>query len=202
MADIVGSSQQKANVLMSIFKKLVEEVNEEAASNIISPLTITLGDEFQGLTKDPYSAVKIVLLFEEKIIRLNKSLKLRYVVHQGEVGTPVNTERAHGMLGKGLKEAREMLMGLKTSKVRFKISLRNKRLSEQLNLLFAVLQGIVDGWTQTQRKIVRLFLIEPDYRRVAKRLKKNPTTIWRRKKNLMIEEYGYLKKLILDLALT
>lgn len=200
MADIIGSSQQKANALMNAFKKLVDEVNKEAAVYIISPLTITLGDEFQGLTKDPHGAMRVVLLFEEKIIKLDKPLKLRYVVHQGEVATPVNSERAHGMLGKGLKEAREMLTELKTSKSRFKISLRNKSLSRQLNLLFAVLQGITDGWTQAQRKIVKLFLEESDYRAIAKKLKKNPTTIWRRKKTLMIEEYGYLKALILDLT--
>ncbi|MCX7638803.1 MAG: SatD family protein, partial [Cyclobacteriaceae bacterium] len=104
MADVVGSSKQKANALMKTFRKLTDEVNQDAKQYIVSPLTVTLGDEFQGIVTDLTGAVNILIMFEEKIIRSGQDIKLRYVIHQGEIATPVNIHNAHGMLGKGLTD--------------------------------------------------------------------------------------------------
>jgi hypothetical protein len=43
------SGEKDANELMLEFKKTVKYINDNWQKNIISPLTITLGDEFQAI---------------------------------------------------------------------------------------------------------------------------------------------------------
>jgi hypothetical protein len=197
MADIVGSSKRKAKTLMQDFKKIVADTNRRNAINILSPLTITLGDEFQGVVKNSSAAIKIVFELEQRLLSVKKGFKLRYVIQEGEIETKLNKERAYEMLGPGLTEAREKLTAMKSAKTRFQVSLQDKELSEKLNLMLIVLQGITDKWTPVQQKIVAAFLEFGDYRNVAKKLRRDPTAVWRRRKSLMIEEFNSLKKLML-----
>jgi SatD family (SatD) len=196
MADIIDSSERKAKALMKDFKEVVDSVNKQNKRDILSPLTITLGDEFQGIVRTQQSAIEIIFNLEAHLMALKKPFKLRYVVYEGEIQTQLNKQRAYEMLGPGLTDAREKLISLKSSRNRFHISFRDTALSEKLNLMFQIAQGIMDQWTDAQKKIALAFLEWNDYRKVAEKLKKDPTSIWRRKKSLMIDEFNSLKKLM------
>lgn len=197
MADIVSSSKAKTGRLMNDFKALVAQMNKVHAKHIASPLTITLGDEFQGVIKSVEAAVAIALDLDHQTMRLNTPFSLRYVINQGSIDTPINTKIAYGMLGPGLTEAREALAAMKTSRARFRVILHDSLLSEKLTLALRVYQGITEGWTAAQKKVVSVFWEEQsDYREVAKRLKKDPTVMWRRKRSLLIEEIESLRRLI------
>lgn len=200
MADIVGSSKQKGDTLMKDFKKAVAFINDRYEKKILSPLTITLGDEFQGVVKDAPTALQAIFDLEAYIMNLKAPFQLRFVIQEGEIQTNLNRLRAHEMLGPGLTEARSHLLEMKTSKRRYLIQLENRSLSETLNKLFVVLQGIVDRWTLAQQRIVVAFLELEDYRKVAKKLKKDPSTIWRRKRSVMMEEYTNLRTVMVKLA--
>lgn len=200
MADIVGSSGRKGKALMANFKKVVEEVNDKNGPRILSPLTITLGDEFQGVVKNAQAALQIIFDMEKELMVLKSPFKLRYVIQEGEIQTPLNKKTAHEMLGPGLTDARERLTSLKTSKNRFQVTLENKDAAENLNLLFVIFQGITDQWTAAQQKVVATFLDLDDYRKVADKLKKDPTAIWRRRRSLMIEEFNSVKRLMLKMV--
>lgn len=196
MADIIGSSKRHGKALMSDFVGMVAYANRANRKQILSPFTITLGDEFQGVVKDVHSALQVLFGLEKYLLTLKKPFKLRYVINEGEIQTKLNKERAYEMLGPGLTEARKALTSMKTSKRRFSILLRDKSKTEKLSLMFVILQGIVDHWTPSQLKIVAAFLEMDDYRVVADKLRKDPSNIWRRKGSLMIEEFNCLKKLM------
>jgi hypothetical protein len=197
MADIIGSTQQKSKSLMVDFKESVAYVNRSNKRHILSPLTITLGDEFQGVVKDVQAAFKVLFDLELVLMSLKRSFKLRYVIQEGKIETKLNRTRAYEMLGPGLTVARMQLNAMKSSKTRFKIALKDPVLSTQLSLVMNSYQGITDQWTPAQQKVVVAFLEEQlDYRKVAEKLKKDPTSMWRRKKTLLIEEVDSLKKLI------
>ena len=68
MADVIGSSNMPSQALITEFKKLVKACNSVFAASLESPLTITLGDEFQCVVKDLNSAVKILFYLEEYCI--------------------------------------------------------------------------------------------------------------------------------------
>jgi hypothetical protein len=198
MADIVGSTKKRSKLLMADFKNSVAYVNVTDKKHILSPLTITLGDEFQGVVKDVYGAFKVMFDLELSLMRLKRSFKLRYVIQEGRIDTKLNRTKAYEMLGPGLTAARKQLNAMKSSKTRFKIALSDQALAAQLALAMNSYQGITDQWTTAQQKVVVTFLDEHlDYRKVASKLKKDPTNMWRRKKSLLIEEVDSLKKLIL-----
>ena len=198
MADIVGSSKRKGKALMNDFKVAVALVNKKDKHRIVSPLTITLGDEFQGIIKNAQSALQIVFDLEQYLMRLKSPFKLRYVIYEGEIETQLNRKNAYEMLGPGLTQARDALVALKSSRHRFNISLKDRTVSTKLKLGMVIYQGIVDRWTVAQQRVVSAFWEQlSDYRKVAKKLKKDPTVMWRRKKSLMIDEITSLKKLML-----
>ncbi len=199
MADIIKSSIRQGDTLMEDFKVLVADTNKAYKKHILSPLTITLGDEFQGVAKGAGEAMELILALEEKIIKDQLDFKLRYVLNYGEIDTPLNKKNAHEMLGKGLTVARKQLNAMKKSKERFWVNLKDKKQNSLLGKALLIYQSFVDDWTVKQQKIAAVFLTESDYKTVAKTLDKDISSTWRREKSLKIKEYFALKELILDL---
>ncbi len=52
MGDIVDSSAQDPKKIQSAFGAVIGIINREYRKSILSPLTITLGDEFQGVIEN------------------------------------------------------------------------------------------------------------------------------------------------------
>src|SRR5690606_22735322 len=102
MGDIVGSSERPGAPLMAAFQKIIAAANETFAQKILSPLTITLGDEFQGVVGDLHSVVCMVFYIDRELIDLKDPFRIRYSLNYGVIDTPINTKSAHQMLGEGL----------------------------------------------------------------------------------------------------
>jgi hypothetical protein len=202
MADIIGSSKVGGKKLMQDFSKLVAELNKQAEKDLISPLTITLGDEFQGIVKSLQAGVNIIIKLEEALITYQFSFKLRYVLLYGEIETPINKVIAHGMLGKGLAFARQELENLKGEKdMRFYINTGNSVADNLLNNLFYLYQSIVDNWMEKEYELVRIFWEKGDYKAVAEHFGKVNSLMWKRERSLKLKEYKVIKD-SLELALT
>jgi hypothetical protein len=198
MADIISSHSLEPNELIHDFRGLVTYVNSEWADQILSPLTITLGDEFQGIIKSARFAIELIFQIEEKIIREQLSFKLRYVICLGKIETPINTNIAYEMLGSGLTRARLELNNLKKNKKRFFfIEELNEQHYQPINELFRLFQHFIDSWKPDDFELVNQFLLGKNYQQVAVELNMNPSSTWRRQKNLNIEEYTICKKLLL-----
>ncbi|WP_431295204.1 SatD family protein [Pedobacter sp. P26] len=197
MADIVDSRRSDQNKLMSNFKKVISETNHENEKLMLSPLTITLGDEFQGIVNNAKAAVKLMFFIEEKIIRLNAGFKLRFVLVEGVIDTPINKKIAYEMLGDGLTQAREALTTHKNSNVRYCFNLKNEPKSEALVNSMFLYQSIVDDWKVSKDyDLITKFIKLRDYKLVAEELGKTRSQIWKREKSLKIEEYFSIKSVI------
>ena len=197
MADIIGSRKTDQKKLIADFKEIVRQTNLNAGAGLLSPVTITLGDEFQGVVASLAAALGIILDLEESIIASGKGFKLRYILMEGEIDTPINPRIAYEMLGSGLTAAREGLARLKKTKNRFHIALQDPERGNALDKAFVVLQRIIDGWKlKKDYYIVAKFLQHIDYKQVASELKKERSLMWKRKKSLEIEEYFALKEII------
>jgi hypothetical protein len=201
MADIIDSGHKSSNLLMIQFKNVVTILNEKHRENIISPLTITLGDEFQGICNTIESGIKIIFDIEEIILNHHYDFKLRYVLLYGKIDTEINKNTAYEMLGKGLTAARNELVILKKKDARFSIRLQTyERIKETyLNKAFFIYQNFVDSWKEKDRAIVNELLKHEDYKIVAQNVNINPSNAWRRKKSLSIIEYKDIKEIILVL---
>lgn len=200
MADIVDSRKANQSLLIDELRKVVHYINNKWRESIISPLTITLGDEFQGVIKDIESCYRLMFDMEEFILTNASGIKLRYVMNYGNIDTPINKNVAYEMLGDGLTLAREELNKLKSSSNRFRIlSHKNKQATTVMNDLFLLYGSYVDSWKMKEYHIVTEFLKNSDYKIVADKLNMNKSSTWRRYKTLYIEEYNTTKELILTL---
>lgn len=197
MADIVASSEKNQNQLMIDFKELANEINTTYSKEILSPLTITLGDEFQCVLKDLLSSINIILHIEESIIHKKLNFNLRYILNQGEIETPINKNIAYEMLGSGLTDARYKLNESKNDKFRFSISIENKFQNEILNNAFLIFENIIDRWdVEKDYEIVSNFLKHKDYKIVSEIMNKTRSQLWKREKTLNIQSYNSVKDII------
>jgi len=199
MADVVDSHEFEGKGLMNQFQELVKFINQVFYDAIESPLTITLGDEFQGVIDQTNNAVAMVFAMEEWIIENEWDFKLRYVIVEGEIATEINKESAHEMLGEGLTLARQQLGAMKKETDRFKVILANKTLSSRLSKSLLLAQHFIDSWQPKDRKTVAGFLNGLDYKELAKKLGKDDSSVWRRRKSLAIEAYKTSKALTEEL---
>lgn len=201
MADIIGSSNQPPKDLMRAFKTLVAGANKRFGAALKSPLTITLGDEFQGVVADINTGVAIMLFMEEELIRKQADFKLRFVLLEGQIDTALNRKIAYAMLGPGLTEARKKLTELKESHHRFYIALIDAPTTVLLNNAFLLLQLLVGQWKpEKDYELAYHFIRYGDYKKVAALLNKNRSLMWKRERTLNIESYGAIKNIILTAA--
>ena len=195
MGDIVGSRKKEGAIQMEVFNKLISFLNTNYKDQILSPLTITLGDEFQGVVKNRRAGEEMIIAAEEWLLNKTENIKIRFLLHYGIIETPINPEIAYGMLGKGLTDARDGLNAMKKEKDRFKVS--GMEDNDNINDHFILFQSIIDGWSIADRKLVADFLKESDYKKVAEMNKKDASLMWKRERSLKIREYKIIKELIL-----
>lgn len=200
MGDVVGSRMVDSEQLIIQLKNLVTSCNDELKSMILSPLTITLGDEFQGVVGSLEAIVESIFYFEESIIRNQYDFKIRYVGHFGEIQTPINKEIAYEMMGPGLINTRELLTQKSRNRTRILFDLPNEKMADMLTKLFKVSDSIMKRWKGEDYRLIFDMLHNRNNLEVASIYSKNRTQIWKRRNSLLIEEYNLLKSVILDLV--
>lgn len=197
MADIINSGKKEQKPLMEDFKNLIAEINQIYKADILSPLTITLGDEFQGVIKNLTASIQIILTLEENSIHNKLNFKLRYVLNQGEIETPVNEKIAYEMLGSGLTEARLKLNDSKYKKFRFNIAIDDLLQQSILNDAFIIFENITDKWSlKNDYELASNFIQFKDYKIVSEKMSKTRSLIWKREKTLHMESYNAAKNII------
>lgn len=197
MGDVVSSSEYNSKSVQKQLKALTKQCNEALKPNMLSPYTITLGDEFQGIPNSLQTSINTLFYYEEECLRQLCEFKLHYVVHFGQIETEINPEIAYEMMGPGLTKARKILGDKKRGRKRFKFALDDDIQTKQLSRLFEVLDSIIQSWKQEDYSLI-LDMIENDNNaEVGEKQGKNRDQIWKRRKTLMINEYNLLKKFIL-----
>jgi hypothetical protein len=201
MGDIIGSRMLEARQLRQEFIEIVSSCNNKLRGEILSPYTITLGDEFQGIARSLPGLLEVIFYLEETSLRRSLHFKMRYVGLYGEVETPLNRERAHGMMGPGLTRARELLLSdKKRGKPRFRFELADPLLMRRVNSLFLVVEGIAERWAVKDGPLIVDMINNTKDTEVARIHRKNRSLIWRRRRTLLVEEFRALRDVILDLA--
>lgn len=199
MADIISSSKHEGNTLMKDFTSLVETINGQYSDKILSPLTITLGDEFQAIIKSPQDALELLIHWEELSISMDFRFKVRHVILEGKIDTPINPQIAYNMLGPGLTSARKKLESLKGSDHRFYIEFRNKAKSTLLNNAFIIYEELISNWHEERDySIAEEYFRARDYKVVADKLGRNRSLIWKREKTMRMDSYFAVKEIILN----
>ncbi|MEP0453634.1 MAG: SatD family protein [Parasphingorhabdus sp.] len=150
MGDLVASEEAESRQeLHRDFNAAVDTINIKYNKQLRSPLTITLGDEFQGLAADFPSAFDIA--HDMRLTLLKQDIFCRFVVGQVDLQTPVNPDRAWNMMADGLAEARARLED-KADPNAYRFSfLEDQRCAPLLEVIGAAMTDIEESWTSTQR---------------------------------------------------
>lgn len=150
MGDLVDSERSPSvGALHEAFNAAVSSINHEEAAQLVSPLTITLGDEFQGLVSTLSAALHIVRKLRFEL--LSADVDCRFVVGLATIETPINRRQAWNMMGPGLATARAILND-KSGTSYYRFSLPDEPLFEtMLNALGAGSSAIERAWTIRQR---------------------------------------------------
>lgn len=150
MGDIVRSETSGApERLHAQFNARIAAANQRAGAAILSPLTITLGDEFQGLLCRLADAAPLIRQLRHDLMQ--DAIACRFVIGLVEIRTPINRERAWNMMGPGLAQARGRL-NQKSQTTLYRFSLPDHPVLERvLEALGAGLTALESRWTPRQR---------------------------------------------------
>ncbi|MFN8310157.1 MAG: SatD family protein [Chitinophagales bacterium] len=200
MADIVKSRALSGMKLQKEFRFQVEQINLQFRKELASPLTITLGDEFQGVLNGLNEALQVITTLEQSVALSKFPFQLRYVLYYGKIDTAINHQIAYGMLGDGLAKAREQLQLLKKEKrTRFYFHLPDRKLEELLANSFLIFQSVIDEWKTKDREVIAAFLSTSNYREAAAKCGRDSSLMWRREQTLHIREFKAIKNIITNL---
>ena len=200
MGDILKSRKCDGRELMRDFKDLVSSCNTKLAEGILSPYTITLGDEFQGISRSLHWCVQSLLYLEETTLRKGFAFALRYVVHYGRIDTPLNRKVAYGMVGRGLTRGRELLTTKRRGLPRFLFDLPNRNLAMQLSQLFGVMASLTRDWKRKDVDLIFEMLSSDDNATIGARHGKNRSQIWKRRRNMHVDDYKALRSIVIQLS--
>ena len=196
MADIIHSSHIPGRELMDKFKQDVAAVNEKFSANIKSPLSITLGDEFQGVVDDLSAAMEIIFYLDQRLLKVEPGYCMRYVVNYGCIDTPISKQNAYGMLGEGLTHARSLLEELKETDREILMEGLAEPKQTMLNMALKLYRSFYNDWRKDDRAVAAYFLEVGDYKKVAAAFHRDPSTMWRREKSLKMDEFKTSRNLI------
>lgn len=190
MADVIDSRSHHSTNLMRRFDRIIRETNESHKSSIISPLTITLGDEFQGVCANLRESIRVILHLEKETLFSDKCIELRYVLHYGEISGPLNQDTSYGMLGRGLTMSRKLLEDKRRGQPRFKILISDSIYGSILQNAFLVLNDLEKNSWRIRRnhKILIDFLFgRLSDSEIADRHDKTRSEIWKFRNNWNID---------------
>jgi DNA-binding phage protein len=148
MADIVRSREMTdIRALSSKFSDVIKNANKRFSKNLLSPLTITLGDEFQGIAASLPAAFEVLQSVNRTL--LERDIRCRFVIGEGEILTEINKKVAWNMLGPGLTRCREVL-GNKKNPNRIRFAILDSLIEKNLNALGFAATTIEEDWTSHQ----------------------------------------------------
>lgn len=147
IADIVGSREISPRAgFQSGLETLLSEINGLSADRLLSPYTITIGDEFQAVYVDFQTVFRDVA----RIVWAVHPHRIRFAVNYDLITTALNRTLAVGMDGPAFHGAREQLDSLKQKST---TSIRVAGLaSRSLDLVNAALDLFCDDlnrWSRT-----------------------------------------------------
>lgn len=196
IGDIINSRKIKEREkAQNKLKTILEEVNKEFKDIVASNLTITLGDEFQGLLLPKKEIFLIIDIIEKSF----KPYALRFGIGYGEISTHINKEISIGADGPAYWRAREAIIDVHDNhqySVRKTGFLSSSKENDQLfNNMLALTDFIKSKWSKTQLEIYEYLLDERIYsedfeqKKLAKKINMNPSAFQKRLKSSGLKLY-------------
>jgi hypothetical protein len=143
--------------------------------DIVSPYTITLGDEFQAVYEDPRRLFRDLLAIQS----LLHPHRARFAVGVGSITTAVNRQSAIGMDGPAFVAARETLTDLKDDTGFYRVAGLPPRADDWSRLSLDLVSHIVGPWRKNRFEIAVGLLDGRPPLEIASRMKLTRTAVYK-----------------------
>ncbi|MEL6822090.1 MAG: SatD family protein [Calditrichota bacterium] len=175
IGDISGSKQltgRNRYKTQLFVKSAVVQINEEFQDKLEAPLTISKGDEFQGLLNDLETAFRIVLALE----KLTAPVQLRFGIGIGKVYKMGGTLPIE-MDGPAFHRASNALHMAKKRKHAYCILSDNPSRDMLTNTIFQLITAIRKRWNERHYRLFWSYKDLGTYREVAERENVTPQAV-------------------------
>ncbi len=175
IADVVNSRQIADR---RVFQKRLErslEHLQKSHSDLVSPPTVTLGDEFQAVYRRADHVFRDFFMLQ----RLLYPHRLRVAVGVGRLSTRVNKRMSIGMDGPAFHLARQGIIEAKQSGVLLRVMMEHKRDCGWIAPALELLSHMVLDWKKNRLEILQRLLDGEDPRTVAQAMKITGTAVYK-----------------------
>ncbi len=132
-------------------KQILAELNQEYSSAVASNLTVTLGDEFQGLFKTP----DVLLEIADKIKFRMLPVKVRFGIGFGDITTDITRELSIGADGPAYWHARAAIEAVHDTGGLMIIWDEDSPLQQVVNDSLALCDFVESRWRDSQTALIR-----------------------------------------------
>lgn len=119
--------------------------------NLVSPYTLTLGDEFQAVYREPTGLFADIFT----LMAQTAPVRIRFALAVGEIVTPINPKQSIGMDGTAFHRARDRLHRLKSEGrlLGMEVGGGGNPRWELPDAALAVFSGLITGWRQNRLQL-------------------------------------------------
>ena len=167
--------QQREAVQSRLQQACVELNRREDLEGLLSPFTVTLGDEFQALFASFRGVWRAVFAIEAM---LGEGVEIRFGIGVGGMDTAINREAAIGMDGPAFHRARRAIDGLKQGDHNYRVVGMGQ--AETLaNSALDLLSLERNGWRANRVRILRGMLDDESVAQIAAALEISQSAVYK-----------------------
>jgi len=168
---IIGDMVQSRNLndrqkVQEAFGSALKNAQKTYGQGIVSPLTLTIGDEFQAVLDRAQDFFAIINHLEESL----PDIRFRYGLGVGEISTALNRKAAIGMDGPAFHFARQALEQARQMKRRFVFVCASPKIQARIDLFFNWIDTITAGWSKEKLQILHLSQLRLKQKEVAAKI--------------------------------
>lgn len=197
IGDLEHSKQLPGDERKQVQKKLesvFHQLNKDS-SHIISPYTITLGDEFQAVYDTPGKIFNHIWTIMANI----HPVYVRISIGVGEIITDINKKNALGMDGPAFYKAREQLERMKEKKLLLSVSTKEPKFDKLVNNTFRILGANMRNWKKNRFAVLQKLYDEKDVKQIAKEIGLSEVAVYKNINAGTLESIRELTDTILEI---
>jgi hypothetical protein len=162
--------KQTQNYLEDVF----EQLNRQS-EHLLSPYTITLGDEFQAVYRLADHLFHDIWAFTAQI----HPVRVRVAISVGEITTEINREQSLGMDGPAFHAARDRIDEMKADDILLSLTTEDKSFDRLVNSSFRILAGNLQTWNKNRFSILKKRYENIEVKKIARELDLSEVAVYK-----------------------